>query len=157
MLHYSGSRPTTLVQWRSAYPASYIWTWEPEDAATALLERIDVSAVAVPTARVRREERRWARVNRVSGWPIDRAPCCPKGGGHGLTLPTMLCTDIPWWPLGLTNVDAMAAWRPGDPLRRLKATDDQRAAEWLIRAGSGAGAAVESVFTTIAAWLDYQI
>jgi hypothetical protein len=31
-----------------AYPASYITSWQPDAAATALLERIDVSAVAVP-------------------------------------------------------------------------------------------------------------
>jgi hypothetical protein len=33
---------------RVAYPTSYIHTRQPDDAATALLERIDVSAVAVP-------------------------------------------------------------------------------------------------------------
>jgi hypothetical protein len=47
----------------------------------------------------------------------------------------LLRVDLPWWPLGLTDLDAILAWRPNDPVRTLKATHwDSGGASWLTRA-----------------------
>ena len=44
-------------------------------------------------------------------WVADRSSTVlSKGRWAWFDLAAVLCTDIPWWPLGLTNVDAMAAW-----------------------------------------------
>ena len=79
-----------------AYPASYIHTRQPDDAATALLERIDVSAVALPDGtRDILPNGELGEINRASGWPIDRAPSSPKDDGPGLTSPQCCAPTFP--------------------------------------------------------------
>lgn len=142
-----------------AYPGSYVQSSNPEDLAEELLKSLAVSAVAVPCGmRGPIPHREFGDSQPVVGVADHCATVLSKGRWHWFDLAPLLRVDLPWWPLGLTDLDAILAWRPGDPPRRLKATHwESGGAAWLTRAAETADPATKSVLATIASWVDYQI
>lgn len=81
-----------------------------------------------------------------------------KGRLGWFDVAAILRVDLPWWPSGLTDIETIAAWRPNDPVRVLKATHwAGGGASWLTRAAETANPETKSVVDTITSWVDYQI
>jgi hypothetical protein len=69
----------------------------------------------------------------------------------------LLRVDVPWWPGGLADLDAMLAWRPGAEPQRVHPQANGAAAAWITKAGDGGAEATRHAFDAVAAWADYQL
>lgn len=140
-----------------AYPTDYVDAVRVDEAAAALLDRIDASAVAVVCGMQERLPFEIGQYQPLIGVADHSTTVLSNGRWGWFNLPALLNTDIPWWPLGLTDYDAMLTWRPGDPIRRLQATDRGASAAWLTHAAHTAEDDTKQALATIASWIDYSI
>lgn len=103
------------------------------EAAYRLLSQLSwASAVAIPTGQ---DAPRGYRRTQPGVWVADGRRIMLGGGIEGVhgvqhgvwgDVANLLRTDVPWWPQGLRERDAMLAWRPGDdPLAIAPATADR--------------------------------
>lgn len=165
---YGARGPFALHYWQPAddrgvvaiaYPSSYVNSVNPDKAAAELLSRVDASAVVVPCG-MSDPLPNGAIGDRqpVVGVADHSTAVLSAGRWRWFDVTALLCTDIPWWPTGLTDIDAILAWRPGDPPRRLQVTDEGACASWLTRASLHAqDPTTRQAFDTIASWVDYRI
>ena len=92
----------------------------PDDASHLLSLRPDLTALALPSD-----------IATIADGPDDAvqpkiAVADPAGTGWypwqagWLDLAALVQVDVPWWSRGLTDVEAMNAWRPGSPTAQLR-------------------------------------
>lgn len=140
-----------------AYPTDYVDAVRPDEAAAALLGRIDATAVAVVCGMQEPLPAEVGQYQPLIGVADHSTTVLSNSRWGWFNLPALLNVDIPWWPLGLTDYDTMLTWRPGDPIRRLQATDRGASAAWLTHAAHTAAGDTKQALTTIASWIDYSI
>lgn len=104
----------------------------PEAACRLMSQLSWASAVVIPTGQ---DVPRGYRRTQPGVWVADGRRIMLGGGVEGVhgvqhgvwgDVANLLRTDVPWWPQGLRERDAMLAWRPGDdPLAIAPATADR--------------------------------
>ncbi|MDT5050054.1 MAG: hypothetical protein QOG75_5958 [Mycobacterium sp.] len=126
--------------------------------AQALLHHLQVSAAIVPTPG---QALVYADEPGSGGQPqvqvADRSSSTLSDWAW-FDVVALLRVDVPWWPGGLADLDAMLAWQPGAEPQRVHPQANGAAAAWITKAGADGGAeATRRAFDAVAAWADYKL